>query len=103
MMRNTPFAGEHDSPRPACELRRRRRQNLVLPKELAAKAATNEGRREAHLLLLQSEYLGNCPGFVHHRLRGIMDSELVAFPSQGASVQLDRSVMMPWSRVLDIH
>ena len=96
------LARQHDPHRPAGELRRRGRQNLMLPKELASETAAHERRGEAHLLFLQPEHLGNRPGFVRHRLRGIVDSQLVALPGKGAGVQLDRSVVMAGRRVLDI-
>ena len=97
------LAREHDANRPARELRRCGRQDLVLPKKLAAEAAANEGRRQAHLIVFQPEHLRNRPGFVRHRLRSVVNPQRVAFPGEGAGVQLDRSVVMAGRRVHDVH
>ena len=96
------LAGEHDPHWPASQLRRRGRQDLVLPEKFAAKAAANEGRGQAHLVLFQPEDLRNGPGFVRHRLRGVVDSQRVALPGEGAAVQLDRTVMLAGRRVDDV-
>ena len=77
------FAGEHDPDRPARDLRRCGREDLVLPKEFAAEAAANEGRRLAHLIVFQTEHLRDGPGFVRHRLRGVVDPQRVALRGEG--------------------
>ena len=40
---------------------------------------------------------------MRHRLRSVVDPQRVAFPGEGAGVQLDRSVVVARRRVLDIH
>ena len=98
-----PLAGEHNPHRPACQLRRCGRQNLVLPKKLAAEAAAHEGRGEAHLLLLQPEHLRDGPGFVRHRLRGVVDSQRVTLPREGAGMQLNWTMVVAGRCVYDVH
>ena len=58
--------------RPA-SLRRRGREDLVLPQRLAAEAAADERRGHVDLLLLEAEDLGERPGHVRHGLRGVVD------------------------------
>ena len=55
------LARQHDAHRPARELRRRGRQDLVLPQALAAEAAADVGRGHADLLVLEPEHLGDRP------------------------------------------
>lgn len=40
---------------------------------------------------------------MRHRLRSVVDAQCIAVPSEGAGVQLDRSVVMAGRRVRDIH
>jgi hypothetical protein len=75
----------------------------VLPKKLAPEAAADEGRGEAHLLLLQPEDLRDGPSFMRHRLRSVMNAQRIALPREGAGVQLDRTVVVARSRVDDVH
>ena len=63
------LAGQREPDRTAGELRRRRRQHLVLPQRLAAEPAADERREDPYLLLSEAEDLCHRPGHVRHALQ----------------------------------
>jgi hypothetical protein len=85
------------------DLRRCGREDLVLPKKLAAEAAADEGRGEARLVAFRPEHLRDGPRFMRHRLRGVVNPQGVALLGEHAGVQLDRRVVVAGRRVRDIH
>ena len=89
------LARQRDPHRPPGQLGRGGGEDLVLPQRLAAEAAADIGRGDVDLLLVAGRTPARAtrPSCVH-RLRGVVDDQLVAVPGERRRVQLDRVVVV---------
>ena len=93
---------EGDSHWMTCDLRRGRPEQMMGPQRLPAKSATDIGRREMDLLLVDTEHLRERPGVPLHALAGVMDDQLDSVPRQRDRVGFDRVVIVARGRVRQI-
>ncbi len=88
------LARQHDPHRPAGELRRGGREDLVVPQALPAEAAADIGRDHADLLFLQAEHARDRRRSRVHDLARVMDGKPVGLPRDRRGVQFDRVVVL---------
>ena len=88
-------AGQHQLDRPIEVTRSGGGDHAVRPgPKFAPEAGTQKARDDADVFLWNPEHLGHYIAMVHHRLRGLVEGEILSIPDRDAGVQLDRVVSL---------